>query len=47
MQFKKNENLRLTTENTQFTDVNNISEGYIFNNYNSIFREIESWKRHS
>ena len=39
MQFKKNENLRFTyRKNTQFTDVNNISEGYIFNNYNSIFR---------
>ena len=39
MQFKKNENLRFTyRKNTQFTDVNNISEGYVFNNYNSIFR---------
>jgi len=39
MQFKKNENLRFTyRKNTQFTDINNISEGYVFNNYNSIFR---------
>ena len=39
MQVKKNENLRFTyRKNTQFTDVNNISEGYVFNNYNSIFR---------
>ena len=39
MQLKKNENLRFTfRKNTQFTDINNISEGYVFNNYNSIFR---------
>ena len=46
MQFKKTESLRLTfRKNTQFTDVNNLAEGYVFNNYNSIFRgnrELES-----
>ncbi len=46
MQFKKTESLRFTfRKNTQFTDVNNLAEGYVFNNYNSIFkgnRELES-----
>ncbi len=46
LQFKKTESLRLTfRKNTQFTDVNNLAEGYVFNNYNSIFkgnRELES-----
>ena len=46
LQFKKTESLRFTfRKNTQFTDVNNLAEGYIFNNYNSIFkgnRELES-----
>ena len=39
LRFKQNENLRLTyRKNTQFTDINNLSQGYIFNNYNSIFK---------
>ena len=46
LQFKKTESLRFTfRKNTQFTDVNNLAEGYVFNNYNSIFkgnRELES-----
>jgi len=46
LQFKKSESLRFTfRKNTQFTDINNLSEGYIFGNYNSIFqgnRELES-----
>ena len=46
LQFKKSESLRFTyRKNTQFTDINNLSEAYIFGNYNSIFqgnRELES-----
>ena len=46
LQFKKSESLRLTyRKNTQFTDINNLAEGFVFNNYNSIFqgnRELEA-----
>ncbi len=39
IQFKQSESLRLTyRETTQFTDVNNLSRAYVFNNYNSIFQ---------
>ena len=47
-QFKKTESLRLTyRKNTQFTDVNNLAEGFVFNNYNSLFQgepELEAGK---
>ena len=46
LQFKKSESLRFTfRKNTQFTDVNNLAQGYVFNNYNNIFqgnRELEA-----
>ena len=46
LQYKKTESLRLTyRKNTQFTDINNLAEGFVFNNYNSIFqgnRELEA-----
>ena len=46
LQFKKSESLRLTyRKNTQFTDINNLAEGFVFSNYNSIFqgnRELEA-----
>ena len=29
----------------QFTDINNLAEGYIFRNYNSFFREIQFGSR--
>ena len=45
-QFKKTENLRLNYNVTRnFTDINNLAEGFVFNNYNSLYqgnRELES-----
>jgi hypothetical protein len=39
MKFKDSESLRFTYNATnQFTDVNNLAEGYVFNNYNSFFQ---------
>ena len=39
MKFKDSESLRFTYNATnQFTDVNNLAEGYVFNNYNSFFK---------
>ncbi|MCH2192827.1 carboxypeptidase regulatory-like domain-containing protein [Kordia sp.] len=39
VQFKDSENLNLAYQmQTDFTDVNNLAEGLVFNNYNSIFR---------
>ena len=39
LKFKASETLRLTYRSTrQFTDVNNLAEGYIFRNYNSFFQ---------
>ncbi len=38
-QFKRSESLRLSYRMTaDFTDVNNFAEGYVFNNYNRLFR---------
>ena len=39
MKFKDAESLRFNYRSTtQFTDVNNLAKGYIFNNYNSFFQ---------
>jgi hypothetical protein len=39
IKFKDSESLRFTYRATnQFTDVNNLAEGYVFNNYNSFFQ---------
>jgi hypothetical protein len=39
MKFKDSESLRFTYRTTtQFTDVNNLALGYVFNNYNSFFQ---------
>ncbi|MFK7749956.1 MAG: carboxypeptidase regulatory-like domain-containing protein [Kordia sp.] len=39
VQFKDSENLNFAYQmQTDFTDVNNLAEGLVFNNYNSIFR---------
>ena len=39
VKFKDSESLRFTYNATnQFTDVNNLAEGYVFNNYNSFFQ---------
>ncbi|MBC9794933.1 carboxypeptidase-like regulatory domain-containing protein [Sinomicrobium weinanense] len=46
LQFKKAENLRFTYGITrEFTDINKLAAGYVFNDYNSIYsgnRELES-----
>ena len=48
MKLKDSESLRFNyTATNQFTDVNNLAEGYIFNNYNSFFQgnpKLESAK---
>lgn len=45
-QIKKSENIRLNyTVNREFTDINNLFEGYVLNNYNAIYkgnRNLES-----
>lgn len=50
-QFKQSESLRLDYQMTaDYTDVNNFAEGYVFNNYNRMFRgnrEIENAIFHS
>ncbi|ARV11443.1 TonB-dependent receptor [Gilvibacter sp. SZ-19] len=39
VELKKSENIRLNYSiQAQYTDVNNFAEGYIFNNYNRLFR---------
>ena len=39
MKLKESETLRLIFRSTrQFTDINNLAEGFIFRNYNSFFR---------
>ena len=49
--LKKSENIRLNYSMTrEFTDVNQIAEGFIFNNFNSLFagnRELESALYHN
>ncbi|RNL85925.1 TonB-dependent receptor [Sinomicrobium pectinilyticum] len=51
LQFKKSENLRFNYGITrEFTDVNKLAQGYVFNNYNAIYsgnRELESALYHS
>lgn len=50
-QFKKSESLRLNyAMSNQFTDINQLSEGLLFNNYNAVYRgnrELESAVFHS
>ena len=50
-QFKQSESLRFHYEMTaNYTDVINLAEGYVFNNYNSLFRgngELENASFHS
>ncbi|MGO3811790.1 carboxypeptidase regulatory-like domain-containing protein [Mesonia sp.] len=39
VELKKSENIRLDYQMTaEYTDVNNFAEGYVFNNYNRLFR---------
>ncbi|MEP2936774.1 MAG: TonB-dependent receptor [Gilvibacter sp.] len=39
IELKKSENIRLNYRiSAQYTDVNNFAEGYVFNNYNRLFR---------
>jgi hypothetical protein len=39
IELKKSENIRLDYQMTaEYTDVNNFAEGYVFNNYNRLFR---------
>ncbi|PKH50545.1 TonB-dependent receptor [Tenacibaculum sp. Bg11-29] len=49
--LKKSETLRLTySMQTSFTDVNQLAEGYVFNNYNSLYsgnRELENSLYHN
>ena len=49
--LKKSENLRLNYNmQTTFTDVNQLAEGYVFNNYNSLYsgnRELENSLSHN
>ena len=45
LKLKDSETLRFVYRSTrQFTDINNLAEGYIFRNYNSFFQEIPIWK---
>ncbi|MDC6365790.1 MULTISPECIES: carboxypeptidase regulatory-like domain-containing protein [Flavobacteriaceae] len=50
-QFKQSESLRLNYNVTRnFTDINNLAQGYIFNNYNSVYqgnRDLESALYHN
>lgn len=49
--LKKSENIRLNySMQTSFTDVNQLAEGYVFNNYNSLYsgnRELENSLYHN
>ncbi|WP_237274683.1 TonB-dependent receptor [Tenacibaculum ovolyticum] len=51
MSLKKSETLRLSYKmQTSFTDVNQLAEGYVFNNYNSLYsgnRELENSLYHN
>lgn len=51
MNLKKSETLRLSYNmQTSFTDVNQLAEGYVFNNYNSLYsgsRELENSLYHN
>lgn len=51
IELKKSENIRLNYSiQAQYTDVNNFAEGYVFNNYNRLFRgnrELENAFSHS
>ena len=46
MKLKESETLRLIFRSTrQFTDINNLAEGFIFRNYNSFFRGNSIWRQ--
>ena len=51
LQLKKSETLRLSySKNVSFTDIYNVSEGFVLNNYNSLYagnRELESALSHN